>query len=97
MRLRVPPLRLERMVKTAFDQIRQAAADNPAVLIRILDVIRRMAPQMPTEAARRALMAQADAIREAAQAKVLVQLDRDDIEAAWRRAQPAAQVSSKSA
>ena len=53
MRLRVPPLRLERMVKTAFDQIRQAAADNPAVLIRILDSIRRMIPQMPTEGAPR--------------------------------------------
>ncbi len=36
-------LRLERLVKTAFDQIRQAAADNPAVLIRILDTIRRIA------------------------------------------------------
>ena len=35
MRVRVPPHRLERLVKSAFDQIRQAAADNPAVLIRI--------------------------------------------------------------
>ena len=85
LRVSVPPLRLERMVKTAFDQIRQAAADNPAVLIRILDSIRRIAPRMPTEAARQALMAQADAIRESASTKVLVKLDRDDIEAAWRR------------
>jgi uncharacterized membrane protein len=85
LRLRVPPLRLERLIKTAFDQIRQAAADNPAVLIRILDSIRRIAPRMPTEAARQELMAQADAVWEAASTKILVNLDRDDIEAAWRR------------
>ena len=34
-------------------------------------------------------MAQADAVREAASTKVLVKLDRDDIEAAWRRIRPA--------
>ena len=84
MRVRVPPLRLERLVKTAFDQIRQAGAENPAVLIRILDTIRRITPRMPTECARQALMAQADAVREAASTKVVVKLDRDDIEAAWR-------------
>jgi uncharacterized membrane protein len=94
LRLRVPPLRLERLVKMAFDQIRQAAADNPAVLIRILDTIRRLIPRMPTEGARQALMAQADAVREAATTKILVQLDRDDVEAAWRRARPAAEPSS---
>jgi uncharacterized membrane protein len=93
-RLRVPPLRLERLVKTAFDQIRQAAADNPAVLIRILDTIRRIAPRMPTEAAQQALMAQADAVREAASTKVVVKLDRDDVETAWRRVRSAALGSS---
>ena len=97
MRLRVPPLRLERLVKMAFDQIRQAAADNPAVLIRILDTIRRITPRMQMEGARRALMAQADAVREAASTKVLVKLDRDDVEAAWHRARPAAEASSVSA
>jgi uncharacterized membrane protein len=69
----------------AFDQIRQAAADNPAVQIRALDSIRRIAPRMPTEAARNALLAQANAVRESASAKALVKLDRDDIEAAWGR------------
>ena len=97
MRVRVPPLRFERLVKTAFDQIRQAAAENPAVVIRILDTIRRMTPRMRTEDARQALMAQADAVREAATTKVLVKLDRDDVEAAWRRARPAAEASSVSA
>ena len=85
MRLRIPPVRVERLVKAAFDQIRQAAADNPAVSIRMLDSIRRMTPRMRTEGMRRALMAQADAIREAASTKVLAKLDRDDVEAAWRK------------
>jgi uncharacterized membrane protein len=86
LRLRVRPLRVERVLRIAFDQIRQAAADNPAVLIRMLDVIRRVAPKMPTDAARETLREEADAIREAAAAKVLIQLDRKDVEAAWQKA-----------
>jgi uncharacterized membrane protein len=85
MRLHVRPLRVERLVRLAFDQIRQAAADNPAVLIRMLDVIRRIAPRMPTDDARDALRAEADAIRETSAAKVAIQLDRNDVEAAWKK------------
>jgi uncharacterized membrane protein len=97
MRVRVPALRLERVVKTAFDQIRQAAADNPAVLIRILDAIQRITPHIRTEPARQALMAQADAVREAASTRVLVKLDQDDIEAAWCKTRAAAEASAVSA
>ena len=82
----VPAVRIERLVKLAFDQIRQASATTPAVLIRQLDVIRRLAPRMP-EAARRALTDQADAIRETAAG--LVTLDRRDVEAAYERARAA--------
>ncbi len=39
LRLQARPLLLPRLVKQAFDQIRQAAADNPAVLIRLLATI----------------------------------------------------------
>ena len=65
LRVWMPAVRIERLVKLAFDQIRQASATTPAVLIRQLEVIRRLAPRMP-EAARRALAEQADAIRETA-------------------------------
>jgi uncharacterized membrane protein len=92
MRLRVPALRLERLVKAAFDQIRQAAAGNPAVLIRILDASRRMMPRMRTDQARQALMAQADAICEAASTSNLAKLDRDDLEAAWGKVRLAEEV-----
>jgi uncharacterized membrane protein len=86
LRVWIPALRIERLAKLAFDLIRQASATTPAVLIRQLDVIRRLAPRMsPT--ARRALAEQADAIRETATA--LVALDRRDLEAAYERASAA--------
>ena len=83
-RLRVwmPSVRLERLVKLAFDQIRQASATTPAVLIRQLDAIRRLAPRLP-EACRQGLSDQADAILETASA--LVALDRRNLEEAWNR------------
>jgi len=87
LRVWMPAVKLERLVKLAFDQIRQASTTTPAVLIRQLDVIRRIAPRMPA-AARTALGDQAEAIRECA--SQLVALDRRDIEAAWQRAQAAA-------
>ena len=83
LRVWMRPVRVERLVKLAFDQIRQAAATTPAVLIRQLDAIRRLAPRLP-EACRQALSDQADAILEIASA--LVALDRRDLEAAWHRA-----------
>jgi uncharacterized membrane protein len=79
----MPTVRLERLVKLAFDQIRQAAAATPAVLIHQLDAIRRLAPRLP-DACRQALSEQADAILETASA--LVALDRRDLDAAWHRA-----------
>jgi uncharacterized membrane protein len=87
-RLRVwmPPVRLERLAKFAFDQVRQASASTPAVLIRQLDAIRRLAPRLP-DACRQVLSDQADAILETASA--LVALDRRDLDAAWQRAHTA--------
>ena len=86
LRVWMPAVRIERLIKLAFDQIRQASATTPAVLIRQLDVIRRLAPRM-SEAARRALADQADAIRDTATG--LVPLDRRDLDAAYERARAA--------
>jgi uncharacterized membrane protein len=86
MRVRIRPLLLERLVRMAFDQMRQAASDNPAVLIRILETVRRIAPRMSGEEPRKALVQVADAVREVGLKEVLATIDRDDIEAAWRRA-----------
>lgn len=86
LRVWIRAVRIERLVKFAFDQIRQASATTPAVLIRQLDAIRRVAPRMP-DAARRALAEQSEAIRDPATA--LVALDRRDLEAAYERARAA--------
>jgi uncharacterized membrane protein len=87
MRVRVRPLVLERLVRMAFDQMRHAASDNPAVLVRILETIRRIAPRMAAEEPRKALAQVADAVREVGSKQVLATIDRDDIELAWRRAE----------
>jgi uncharacterized membrane protein len=86
LRVWMPPVRLDRLVKLAFDQIRQASATTPAVLIRQLDAIRRLAPRLP-DACPQVLSEQADAIRESATS--LVALDRRDLDAAWHRARTA--------
>jgi uncharacterized membrane protein len=86
LRVWLPAVRLERLVKLAFDQIRQASATTPAVLIRQLDVIRRLGPRMP-DAARRALVDQTEAIRDTATG--LVALDSRDVEVAYERARTA--------
>ena len=82
----MPPVRLDRLAKLAFDQIRQASVTTPAILIRQLEAICRLAPRLP-DACRQALSDQADAILETASA--LVALDRRDLDAAWRRAHTA--------
>jgi uncharacterized membrane protein len=86
LRVWMPPVRLERLVKLAFDQVRQASATTPAVLIRQLDAICRLALRLP-DACRQVLSEQADAIRESATA--LVALDCRDLDAAWHRARTA--------
>jgi uncharacterized membrane protein len=86
LRVWMPPVRLARLVKLAFDQIRQASATTPAVLIRQLEAIRRVAPRLPDDC-RRALSDQADAILETA--SELAAPDRRDLEASWNLAHAA--------
>src|ERR1700723_844680 len=61
LRVWMPPVRLERLAKLAFDQIRQASSTTPAVLIRQLESICRLATRLPN-ACREALGDQAGAI-----------------------------------
>jgi uncharacterized membrane protein len=89
LRVWVPAVRIERLVKIAFDQIRQASTTTPAVLIRQVDIARRIAPRVP-EPARRALADQVDAIH--AVLPNLAEIDRRDLEAACTRARAATHV-----
>lgn len=86
LRLQVRPLSMPRLVKQAFDQIRQAAADNPAVLIRLLSTIARLAAKMQATDECNALSQQADAVWETANTRPIAHMDREDVERAWQRA-----------
>ncbi len=85
LRLQVRPILFPRLVKQAFDQIRQAAVDNPAVLIRLLSTIGRLAAKMRNAQDRAALLEEAAAVWETANTKTLVTMDRKDIELAWKK------------
>jgi uncharacterized membrane protein len=81
-----PPLRLGRLTGAAFNQIRQAAAGNPAVTIRLLQTFARLAEHVDDDRLRMALLQQVDAVWEQVSAETLVKSDRVDVEAAYRRA-----------
>ncbi len=86
LRLQVRPLPFDRLIRQAFDQIRQAAAATPAVSLRLLDTLGRLAPHAQTAADRAALIEQADAVWETATSTSPVDLDRRDLHAAWQKA-----------
>jgi uncharacterized membrane protein len=83
LRLKVPPLKFERAAKLGFEQLRQAGADNPAILIRILSTIARLAPKLQDSSQRQALLEQATAAWEIAANNNLATIDRRNIEDAW--------------
>jgi uncharacterized membrane protein len=84
LRLIVPPLRFERLLKAAFDQIRQAGADNPAVLIRMLDSLETMA-RLALPEHRAALAAHAGLIIETARSSGFVSGDLLDVDERYQR------------
>ncbi|MCB1003553.1 MAG: DUF2254 domain-containing protein, partial [Acidimicrobiales bacterium] len=63
----------------AFDKIRQAGCDNPAVLIRLLESVTLLGPQMRTDEQRRALRSQADMVWEGAEANLSIGGDLADV------------------
>jgi uncharacterized membrane protein len=78
LRLVEPALHFERELKAAFDLIRQSGAQNPAVLIRLLDVLTEMAPLVHHERLP-ALAAHVELVHCTALAAQFVQGDQDDI------------------
>jgi len=83
LRLDVRQVLISRLIKQAFDQIRQAAADNPAVSIRLLSTVGRLGDKMRDENQLRTLTEQAAAVWETARSRVPVSMDLEDIKAAW--------------
>jgi uncharacterized membrane protein len=79
------PLRFVRLVKAAFDQIRQAAVGYPAVTIRLLQTLAHLAEPIEDARLREGLAKQVEAVWETAAAEALVKSDREDVERAYRR------------
>jgi uncharacterized membrane protein len=95
LRLVEPPVKFERLVKVAFEQIRQASADTPAMQIRMLSTIKRLAPFLHNDSQRQALHEQAEAIWESSSTSKIVTLDRKDIEDVWLEAKDAIGIHAK--
>jgi uncharacterized membrane protein len=81
-----PPLRATKLARTAFDLIREAGANSPAVTTRLLQTFARLALQVRTEDQRRAIFEQVEAVWQAASHMHHVGLDSVAIEAAYRLA-----------
>src|SRR5271166_3609771 len=96
-RLLFPPVRVARIVPTAFDLIRQAGAGNPAVIIRLLQTYARLAPLLRSDDQRQALLDQAEAARETASLSPEVGLDRAALDAAYQLARERLTAGSGSA
>jgi uncharacterized membrane protein len=86
LRLLVPPLAFTHVARTAFEFIRHAAADNPAVCLRLLQTCARLAPQLHNDEQRQAILDQVEAVHEAVARFRHVSLDTDAIEVAYRSA-----------
>ena len=82
LRVMVRPLFVSRLIRQAFDQVRQAAAENPAVSIRLLSVLGRLGAKMRHLEEFQALKAEANAVWEGASSTISTSLDRQDLEAA---------------
>ena len=54
------------LVEAAFDQIREAAVQHPAILIRLADVLGQLAPVLGHVDARNAVLKQLDKVAETA-------------------------------
>lgn len=85
LRLVVPPLHFERVVKAAFDLIREAGSDSPAVLIRLLDAVTAMAPMVMVDHVA-PLRSYADLILETAHAATFASSDLADLAEHYRAA-----------
>lgn len=68
------------LVAAAFDQIRQAGKDKPAILIQMADALRRLSPYIRTEEQRRAVVAQLDKVLETGRLNLRVAEDLADLE-----------------
>jgi uncharacterized membrane protein len=70
---------LEGLVDAAFDAIRQAGRELPAVLIRMSDILGQLAPAVRTGEAQDAVLRQLSKLAETAEGAMLAPVDRDAV------------------
>lgn len=85
-RLVVDPVTFEGVLAAAFNQIRQCAGSTPAVSMRILESLARVARHLDQADRREAVRAQVEMVFHAAAAGPLQECDRRDLEARHRQA-----------
>jgi len=73
-------------VGAAFDQIRQAGRDNPAILIRLTDAIGQLASRAHTENVKGPLLEQLDAVLATGEQTVTIDRDRAILRQRWKQA-----------
>jgi uncharacterized membrane protein len=81
----VPPLRFAQVVTAAFDLIRQAAANNSAVGLRLTQTCTRLAPQLNDDEQRRAIFEEVEAVHQTATQMADARRGRDAFEEAYSR------------
>jgi len=85
LRLQVDPIDFEGLLAAAFQQIRQFGRTTPAVSIRVLELLERVAGSVAgRESRREAVRTQADTVLTAALSEGLQPCDREDLEARHR-------------
>jgi uncharacterized membrane protein len=94
MRLLEPPPSYSRLVKAAFNQIRQAAPNNPALTIRLFQTFTRMTARLTDEAHRQAVQLQVEALWDMASSVPMARADHRDVEAAYQAARGAGSPAS---
>jgi uncharacterized membrane protein len=77
------------LLDTAFHPLRQAGSDHPAILIRIADTIRHLAPSVRTAEQRTALFDQLERLEETAELGKSTPRDKQDIAERLRAARDA--------
>lgn len=83
LRLHVEPVTLAGLFNSAFNELRQAAAGNVAVLIRLIETLAELAEVARDDAQRACVRRHAEMVRRTCERTVEEPLDREDVEERW--------------
>jgi uncharacterized membrane protein len=85
-RVVLPPLRFEHVVRAGFDLIRQSSTQNPAISLRLMNTFVRLGAQLDDDLQRRAILHQVEAVREEATRVGGAPLDARMLDEAYKNA-----------